>query len=75
MQEDANPNCSYCNGEGEIYKYFVNHKYKEIQFKWQYCQVCFPYSTGYWPSGDWEEIGNLEFDHLRNEGYLDVSGW
>ncbi len=74
MQEDANPNCTTCSGEGEVYGYFVNHKEKVIQFDWQYCLTCFPGSSGYWPSGEWMEIDSFEYDRLKDEGYHDVSG-
>jgi len=71
-QDDANPKCTTCQGEGEVYKYFVNHKSKYVLFDWQYCLQCFPDSSGYWP--DLDEIDTDEFDRLINEGYSDYTG-
>lgn len=68
MQDDANSKCETCHGEGEVYKYFANHKDKYVLFEWQYCIQCFSYSSGYWPSGDnIVEIDSNEFDKLQKE--------
>lgn len=75
MQEDANPECRECNGEGEVYGHFVNHKIKAVLFDWQYCRTCFPDSEGYWPGGEWEWIDGKQFDQLKEEGYMDQTGW
>ena len=76
MQEDANPKCKTCHGEGQVYKYFANHKYKFVLFEWLYCNQCFPDSSGYWPISDNTiEIDGNEFDRLqKEEGYSDDIG-
>ena len=33
MQDDANPKCKTCHGEGEVYKYFANHQDKFVLFE------------------------------------------
>lgn len=72
-QDDANPNCKTCGGEGEVYDHFVNHKDKYVLFDWQYCIQCFPYSGGTWPNLD--RIDGREFDRLQaEEGYSDYTG-
>jgi hypothetical protein len=35
MQEDANPKCKICHGEGEVYKYFANHKLISLDEKYR----------------------------------------
>jgi len=73
MQDDANPKCKLCHGEGEVYKYFANHKDKYVLFEWLYCSQCFPYSSGCWPNLD--EIDINEFYRLqKEEGYSDYTG-
>lgn len=68
MQEDANPKCKICHGEGEVYKYFANHKEKYVLFEWQYCSQCFPNSSGYWPNGDnIHEIDSNEKEEVQNQ--------
>jgi len=71
MQEDANPKCKTCHGEGQVYGYFANHKYKYVLFEWLYCNKCFPNSRGHWPISDNTiEIDGNEFDRLqKEEGY------
>jgi len=41
MQDDANPECENCHGEGEVYAHFVNHKHRYVVFEWLYCNKCF----------------------------------
>jgi len=73
MQDDANPECETCHGEGQVYGYFVNHKHKYVIFEWLYCRQCFPDSSGSWPNLD--EIDGKEFDRLQSEeGYNDHTG-
>jgi len=76
MQEDSNQNCNKCHGEGQVYKYFANHKDKYVLFEWLYCNQCFPYSSGYWPFGDnTVEIDSNAFDRLQKEEcYSDYTG-
>ena len=76
MQDDANKNCEMCQGEGEVYGYFANHKDKYVIFNWQYCIKCFPYSSGCWPYGEnIVEINSHEFDRLmEKESYSDYTG-
>jgi len=67
MQEDAKQDCKECNGEGEVYKYFANHKDKYVLFEWLYCTWCFPDSSGSWPSeSGMVEISSNKFDLLIN---------
>lgn len=76
-QLDANPDCTKCGGEGEVYKHFANHKHKFVLFEWLYCNQCFPGCHGTWPDGDdISEIDGHEFDRLqKEEGYSDYTGW
>jgi len=70
VQTDSNPDCTWCSGEGEVYKYFASHKHKIVIMDWQYCVVCFPFSSGSWIDSlddDLVEIDGYEFDRLQKE--------
>lgn len=77
MEDEANPNCKKCGGEGEVYKHFANHKDKYVLFEWLYCNQCFPYSSGAWPAEkNIVEIDGVEFDRLqKEEGYRNYTGY
>lgn len=66
-----NFDCKTCNGEGETYHYFVDHKHKVLKFEWAYCTSCYPSSECFF-SIWYDEIDSIEFEKLKKEGYKEL---
>lgn len=72
MQEDANPDCKECNGEGEVYQWFAHDKQKLVAMDWTYCNACFPGNSCVWEYDiceGWRFIDYKERDELIKQGY------
>jgi len=78
MIEDANPKCEYCDGEGEEWFYYINHRTRQYGSDWVYCSLCFPESEGvpeyenYLYQG-WERCTWKEYEKYRKQGYEEHS--
>ena len=65
--------CELCYGNEVIYRFWVNHKRKEVVDDWLYCPNCYPDSFGTWDcpwyDHECEEITLAEYNELIKQGY------
>lgn len=75
MQNDANPKCLLCHGEGEVWLYAKSDKRKEVYSDWIYCDGCFPHNRSlpwFIESMNFWYISFSEYEELLKQGYKEI---
>jgi hypothetical protein len=78
MKEGANLTCDECNGEGEVWLYWVNHKERRLCTDLAYCHLCFQQSFCSFEQDEWFDWMRIEptdaFEFEKN-GYTFLEAW